>query len=372
MKKAEIKIVENNFQKAFTDEERQKYLEPFLENEENIQFYYPKACNRMRKLKRPFNFSIGGRGTGKSLGNLVAESIEEQRCFLYMRRTQTELDTIINDKTGKANPFKSINLETGLDFCLKRINKQLAGIYVKDLQYCIGYAAALSTFANMRSIELPEVESWVYDEFIPEKHKQKIKGEADAFLNIYETIARNRELFGKEPLYVYLLSNSNSLASPILFELALMPYYEKMAQKHIEFMDITDRGVCLELYENEEFKEKKSQTALYKLTKGTRFAEMALNNSFAYDNLQGIVSRSLREYNPIVSFERFGIFQHKSNGMWYISKVYNKSVPHFIRDEVSLRQFRLNYGRWLEAMILENKVEYEDYECKYIILDILF
>ena len=137
-------------------------------------------------------------------------------------------------------------------------------------------------------------------------------------------------------------------------------------------MDLTDRGTILELYENKDFKEKKSQTALYKLTSGTRFSEMALNNSFAYDDLRSIVSRSLREYNPIASFDRFGVFKHKSNGMWYISKVFNKSVPHYDRDDVSIRQFNINYGRWLTAMILEDKVEYEDYECKYIMLDILF
>ena len=99
---------------------------------------------------------------------------------------------------------------------------------------------------------------------------------------------------------------------------------------------------------------------------------MALNNSFAYDDLRSIISRPLREYNPIASFDRFGVFKHKSNGMWYVSKVFNKSVPHYDRDDVSIRQFNINYGRWLTAMILEDKVEYEDYECKYIILDILF
>lgn len=370
--KNDINLVETTFNNAFTEEEVKKYLEVFEKNDANIDFYYPKACRRIRRLKRPFNFSIGGRGSGKTMGNLVSEAIEERRCFLYLRRTQAELDTILNDKTGKANPFKSINSMTGLDFCMLKINKQLAGIYVKEKSCCIGYAAALSTFANMRSVELPEVESLVYDEFIPEKHKKKIKGEADAFLNLYETISRNRELFGKEPLYVYLLSNANSLASPILFELNLMPYYEKMVSKHIGFMDLTDKGTILELYENKDFKEKKSQSALYKLTSGTRFSEMALNNSFAYDDLRSIISRPLREYNPIASFDRFGVFKHKSNGMWYISKVFNKSVPHYDRDDVSIRQFNINYGRWLTAMILEDKVEYEDYECKYIILDILF
>ena len=41
------------------------------------------------------------------------------------------------------------------------------------------------------------------------------------FFNLYETVNRNRELEGKEPVKVYMLSNSTSLDNEILAELSI-------------------------------------------------------------------------------------------------------------------------------------------------------
>ena len=58
----------------------------------------------IRKLKLPFNFIIGGRGTGKTYGGLL-DAWETKRKFIFMRRTEKILETI---RTPELSPFKKI------------------------------------------------------------------------------------------------------------------------------------------------------------------------------------------------------------------------------------------------------------------------
>lgn len=60
------------------------------------------------KYNVPFNFIVGGRGTGKTYGILKYMSDRKKR-FIYMRRTQKQLDII---SKPEFSPFKAINADT--------------------------------------------------------------------------------------------------------------------------------------------------------------------------------------------------------------------------------------------------------------------
>ena len=53
----------------------------------------------------PFNFVVGGRGTGKTYGTLKTAYMENLR-FILMRRTQAQCDLI---NKPEFNPFKVLN-----------------------------------------------------------------------------------------------------------------------------------------------------------------------------------------------------------------------------------------------------------------------
>ena len=57
----------------------------------------------------PFNFVVGGRGTGKTYGTLKT-AYEEHMRFILMRRTQAQCDLI---NKPEFNPFKALNNDTG-------------------------------------------------------------------------------------------------------------------------------------------------------------------------------------------------------------------------------------------------------------------
>ena len=66
---------------------------------------------------------------------------------------------------------------------------------------------ALSTFGNLRGVDFSDVDMIFFDEFVPQKNARPIKAEAEAFFNLYETVNRNRELDGRPPVRVLMLSN---------------------------------------------------------------------------------------------------------------------------------------------------------------------
>ncbi|MBO7732845.1 MAG: phage DNA encapsidation protein, partial [Methanobrevibacter sp.] len=145
------------------------------------------------KSDMPFKIIIGPRGCGKTYSVLdyMQEVSSESSKFIYMRRDGTEIDSCASDY---GNPFKSLNMDKGYSISPFQISKFNGfGIGNDITAECIGYGVALSTFASMRSQDFSDVDRIFFEEFIPEKHKRKIKGEGQALLNVYETINRNRE-----------------------------------------------------------------------------------------------------------------------------------------------------------------------------------
>lgn len=181
----------------------------------------------VRDLGVPFNFVIGGRGTGKTYG-FLSDVLDRGEQFILMRRTQTQVDLI---KKPDFSPFNSICRDRGLHLGYGQITKYNSAVYKQqqdtDGEWInsgspIGYTAALSTISSMRGFDASSVSVLVYDEFIPERHEKAIKNEASAFLNAYETINRNRELTGHKPLTAILLANSNDISNPLFIELGLV------------------------------------------------------------------------------------------------------------------------------------------------------
>ena len=137
----------------------------------------------------PFNFLVGGRGTGKTYGALKVV-VEDNIKFMLPRRTQAQIDFVTK---SEFSPIKPINRDLGVDITAAKKTKYNTGFYADDSGDPIGYASALSTMSNLRGFDASDVQLWIFDEFIPERHERPIKNEGAAFLNAYETMNRNLE-----------------------------------------------------------------------------------------------------------------------------------------------------------------------------------
>lgn len=316
-------------------------------------------------LGMPFTFIVGGRGTGKTYGALKYVRDNDIR-FLFMRRTQSQLDTI---NKPEYSPFKSVDNDTDRHTLSKALSKYTAGYYdavqtedgsLDPVGPCLGYTAALSTIANLRGFDASDVTLMIYDEFIPERHERPIKNEGAALLNAYETVNRNRELQGRPPLQLLCLANANDLGNPIFMELGLVRVAEKMRQKKQELRVDPKRGICIVLLQDSPISAKKRDTALYRLSSGSEFSEMALDNSFSGEERSTVQSMPLSELRPVVAVGELCIYRHKAKRQFYASTHVTGSPPTFGAGEMELARFRRVYN-WIWVEYMRNNIVFEEY-----------
>ena len=301
----------------------------------------------LKKDKNPYKFIVGARGIGKTFG-ILKYMIDHGIRFIYMRRTQTQIDLIRSDEL---NPFKALHSALGDKylFTVRTVNKNIAGVYRvnEDLDASgapIGYMLALSTVANIRGFDASDVDYLIYDEFIGEKHEKPIRSEGSAFLNAIETIGRNRELTGAEPLKVICLSNSTNLANPIFVELKIITQCEKLIKKGRDEIYLPDRGISLYIIKKSPISAKKKQTALYRFAgQESDFAQMALDNEFTKEYFGQVKSRKLTEFSPLVSVGEICIYKHKSRREWYVTDHVSGHPEIYDSSEVELMRFRSDY-----------------------------
>lgn len=336
----------------------------------------------------PFQIFTGARGTGKTYSALCgALGIEEfykrnaGEKFILMRRTQDELESISDGKAGEGvNPFKPINKAYNKNIGLFPIKKKIHGIYNRTEEDGIntpvgaplGYAVALSTIGTIRGIDMQDCTDCIYDEFIPEKHIRAMRDEFSALANAYETINRNREIAGYPPLRMWLLSNANRIDNEIFAGLGIIADVEKLLRTGKQHKYYSDRGLAVHIMPpSDSFIEEKSKTALYKLTKGTQFYDMALSNEFAYDDFSYVGYTNIKGYQPLCSIDRAYIYQKKGSREFYVTYNPAKCVHYDTNIKSDKIAFQRDFGYMLHDPLVYGNIKFESYALKAIIVDLI-
>lgn len=315
---------------------------------------------------RPFTFIVGGRGIGKTYSAIDAGITEHENAFLYLRNTREQLQ----ESCGAfGNPFKKWAADHKRDIRLVgEKNHAVIKEWINDGQQIIskdiGSGANLSTFENLRGVDLSETNFILFDEFI--ENRTLTFDQFKAFLHMYETVNRNRELEGLEPCKVVLLSNAQRLGNPILRGFNLIPIIENMQKTGQR--SYADGPIRIELPFSE-VSEAKKNTALYKATEGSQFNAEALDNNFINDSFTGVKKVNINEYTPLVCIDNIYIYKHKSEMNYYAC-----SIPANVRKYRSVDNFLIFnriYGIKLKIAIASDMVYFSDYTTKVDLMQLL-
>ena len=308
---------------------------------------------------KPISIIIGGRGIGKTYSAL-SYLIENKKRFMYIRNTKVQID---ESATDFGNPFKRINKDKGYDIHIVP-EKEHFNIFdfASEEKWNLGYAAPLSIFKNYRGADLSDVDYVLFDEFIEDRKLNF--DQFKCFVNMRETIGRNRELLGEEPLYNILLSNAQSLNSPILAGYNLIGTIESMLRADQHKFKTKDK---LLLLPESEISELKKNTSTYAGLEGTRIFKENIENKFANDSFYGIVKRNIREYKPICKVDDMYLYIHKSSFKKYVCNIQATNIPEFNTKDNGLMFYR-SYGRFLPMEYAKGTLEFSDYttKCKFL------
>ena len=319
-----------------------------------------------KRNKTPLIAAIGGRGTGKTFGALQYALVNDLK-FMYMRRTQAQLDLI---RRKEYSPFISINRVLGMTIEQFPVTKYSSSIFESELNDdgkiipkgdLLGLTAALSTFSNIRSFDASYIKLLIYDEFIGEAHERPIKEESNAFFNAIETINRNRELDGQDPLYTLMLANSNNISNPYFLALKLVGVIEKMLKSGQEIYFDHARGIMLLNLNNSPISKLKAETMLYRMTAGSDFFDMSINNNYTGLCKDAVSQEDLLQYKILFVVGELAVYRHKSQGNYYITTHISGTPKKFYAANINgLREFRIKERAiWMKYCV--NKILFESY-----------
>lgn len=317
---------------------------------------------------------IGKRQIGKTYG-VLKFMLDEQKQFILLRSVMAEMDML---KHNVASPFDAIKgysgrvvfeSETQYTANIVRIDESEEG----EEKTNIGMLSALSAIGRVRGINGRQFSDVVYDEFIPESHLLKVKNGGDAFLNMYTTIAGNREIEGEKPLRVWLLANSNNLDNDILNALNITGVVEKMSLRGEESRILKDRGIMVILPDSQLITEKRKKGALYRAIGGdSKFSQMAYENAFAYNDYTDVGSKPLQEYKPLISVGgTFTIYLHKSDKILYVCDIVDNNARHkYTQSDYDRMKFTRDYPE-IKAAYLRGRFTFQNMTVKNEFLNYL-
>ncbi len=327
----------------------------------NINWYNIAATEHKHMA---FNFIIGGRGIGKTYSCIDYCMDKYPGHILYMRNTKEQIDESSGKsfETSFGNPFKRWSLDNSRRVFLT-IEKKHA--IIKEDDRVLGYGAALSTFENLRGVDLSDIDVIIFDEFV--ENRNLMFDQFRAFMSAYETINRNRELLGKPYVKVFLLSNAQRMSNPILRGLDLITVIEGMKKSGQK--SYTAPPIHIELPMSS-VSDQKANTALYSIAKNTEYYKESIENQFANDSFTGVNKKNISEYVPLCAIDDIFIYKHKSNGRFYACGTYAQDAKRFNTRDNYLFWLRA-YGLKLRLAITADLVDYADYTTKSDLLKIL-
>lgn len=269
-----------------------------------IEYY---NVDRTLSKQRLFNFVIGGRGMGKTYGckeKGIKNFLKKHEQFVYIRRFDTDL------QAAKIRNFFSDICDSfpGTDFkamnSLFKINGDIAGWYFP-----------LSTAANLKSIPFPDVTLIIFDEFIiSDGVHHYIPGEVTAFLELYSTISRDRDV------PVVFISNAITVTNPyfLYFDIAFEP---GQTTKLTEFISV-------EFVRSETYEEHISSTKFGRMISGTEYGDYHIKNKFLLDTdtfISKLPACCMNLCTFIFNGRYIGMFLEQDTGMCYLSTKTDKT-----------------------------------------------
>lgn len=313
------------------------------------------------------NFCVSARGAGKTFSTLkdvITDFEEKGEQFIYVRRTQSELDLCL------PSLFSSLIKE---GFFSDHVLQVKGETFLFDGKV-MGRGVAISTAYKFKSVGFPDVKTIVFDEFISES-KSYLKDEVTKFLSIIETVGRMRE-----NLQIVALANQDTIFNPYYAYFGIRP-----ASPETKKTRFRTKSVMIYQFNSQEYKDAKKATRFGKLISGTPYGGFMLDNdafkddySFV-DDLKGIKKDAF--VNLTISGTDITGYNYVDNNRNYIFLAPRSpvdGVPSYnldkqLREDKTIDNIRRNpYLRRIKMYFERGFITFKDIPTKQLISEVIF
>lgn len=328
---------------------------------------------------------VGGRNTGKTYSGL-RYCREEGIKQVFVKRTQEDVKLLCAG--GGANkkaffdvsPYKSLNRDFGWNIGAAEIYKGIGGFYERNEDNeCqgapIGYIVALSAVQKVKGFDLSDADVIIFDEFIPQPWEKINKKEGEMTMDLYKTVSRDREHRGKPPLKMLCFANATKLSNPLCNVLEITDIISQMDATGQSVMHLEDRGILIHmLNDNAKFRQRESESAIMKAMAGTAWGQMALENTFAYDDTSNVSKINLKKMRPKFKliYKDNPYWCYYNDGQYYIcdSASNKKDLPEYdLKFENDQKRFYYDRIITLKERCMNNKVIFQHYSIYDLIIN---
>lgn len=289
-------------------------------------------------------FIVGARGVGKTVNALVyaiKKAYDENKKFIYLRRYQTEIDTLglnlplLSKLTGHKIVMEQVPDDSGRTSLMLTADKKP-----------VGYLLALSVASKYKSTDYTGCFLIIYDEFIDIRGRE-LKNEVNLFLNFAMTVFRDFSKYKS-----LFLANATDLFNCYFIAFNLIPRGKITKDKKL--------SVKVVMYKTSEELEKRNKTPLARLVYALDSDDPSLSNDFHisenYIDKQEPNAKCI--YIMRVNGTDYGLWK----GNYYtLSKKYDPGAPKVSLDALAPDyDFRPYYTQSIAAMLISHSLSFSD------------
>ena len=191
------------------------------------------------------------RGPGKTYSFLNHMQRTKTK-FIYMKRTNDDVNLICSgNKYGfDPSPFAPINRDLLHNIHAVKIREGLGAFHHMSADYepegePLGYVLSMNAAAKFKGFDFSDCDFICLDEFIPLPGTVVKQTEGETLLDLYMTVARDRQKRGRPALKLVLFANAEEISTPVTNTLEIVDTIAEMnAHKQNYYFD-QERGIMI-------------------------------------------------------------------------------------------------------------------------------
>ena len=312
------------------------------------------------------------RGPGKTYSALWS-SYYMHIPIIYMKRTLDDVELICSDNGYgfDPSPYVPINRDKHTNIKARRIKKGFGAFYDVDDAgepegLPVSYLMALNGIKKFKGFDFSVCDWILLDEFIPQVGEIVKHGEGEMLLDLYMTIARDRQKRGRKPLKLILFANAEEISTPVTNTLEVVDIMADLNASGKNYYYDEDRGIMLHHITNSEYPLLESEkTGVYKAMINTSWGRKAFEGDFSNNDFTNIGRRSLKNMTPFIHLKYkthdYYIYTHDDGSRYMCTSRAKCPLEFNLNLENDQKLFFIDYGIDLRNDCIEGRFIFQKY-----------
>ena len=314
------------------------------------------------------------RGPGKTYSAL-RYAYEQKIPIFYLKRTKDDVDLICTGATRGVDlsPYKPICRDTDYRIEAKLITKSGFGAFYDHFDNETGepigapfsYCGALNAMKSIKGFDLSICDWLLLDEFIPQAGEIVKRREGEMVLDMYMTLARDRQLRGRGDLKLILFANAENISTPITNELAIVDDIAELSASGETHLYLEDRGIMIHHITDQEYPiQEEQKSGIYKGMAGTPWFEKAFGGEFANNDFSNVGRVNLKNYQPLTgwTYKKKECYIYTKDGRYFFTGSKSNSIELYdLNRENDQKRFYRDFVVDLRVACSENLCVFQKY-----------